>query len=96
MKDVREHPSKFKSAIIPLVLLVLRYQASNNFDDIPQFFHQVHSFIRPFYNPSCTEKKQNYLVKHLEPDGGSSKCNLEAIPSCIILLLFCVSPKKCI
>lgn len=90
----REHPSKLKSAIIPLALFVLRSQASNNFNDIPQFFHQVHPLIRSFYNPSCTEKKQNYLIKHLEPEGGPSNCNVETTSSCIILTVFCVSPKK--
>lgn len=71
----REHPSKFISAIIPLALFVLRSQASNNFNDIPQFFHQVHSFIHSFYNLSCTEKKQNYLIKHLEPDAILKLCH---------------------
>lgn len=42
----REHPSKLKSAIIPLALFVLRSQARNNFNDIPQFFIEfIHSSI---------------------------------------------------
>lgn len=91
----RKHLSKFESTIIPLALFVLRSQASNNFNNIPQFFHQVHSFIHSFYNPPCTEKKQNYLIKHLEPEGGPSKCNVETVSSCILLTVFCVGPKKC-
>lgn len=47
---------------------------SNDFNNIPEFFHPVHSFIHSLHNSSYTEKKQNNLIKHLEPEGGSSKC----------------------
>lgn len=62
---------------------------------IYEFFQPVNSFVLSIIH-HCTEKKQNDLIENLEPEEESSKCSVEAKTASIILIVFCVSSKRCI
>lgn len=69
MDDVKHRTFKQNSkchysSSTPLAKFLSRPHASNNFNNIPEFFHPV--LHLSFHNLSCIKKKQiKYLIKYL-------------------------------